>query len=590
MQPALLPPAPRVALNLANVVDLLHRQVQRMIPLQIVDPEAAANGALLSPEWGVADPKLAGHFVFACGQLILAAARLGDPCPPATHAAVLTRAIAAARYLHTAQHPSGLIDLLSVNYDSAPDTAFTVQDLCTLLELGRGRFPGDARWAMLLDALAIFIRTSVPGLLTGGFHTPNHRWVIVSALLQAKRLFPDLDVAATVAAYLAEGFDIDDEGAFIERSVGVYDAVNDRALLLIAANWDGNETSTAIDAVVRNLTFDLQLLHADGTAETGLSRRQDYGTRRVPVSLIPCFLLCHHVRPTPTFVRAAQWLWAQMDQESLDAEATNPAWITYALLVAGELAPATAALPTDFARCFPRNGLWRLRRELLSATIFQHTTRLLTFTYGAAEVSSLKISQTYFGQYIGRFVADGMRMAGDRVVLHSAGRSNPRRPAYELPLGRPVPPDGWEAALPARALRWLPPAVSELTAAEAHDAHGHGLNLHYVTLEGAPGVATQVAFDFPPGGVWETPSTRTRAAAGQVIFLKEGYGTMRYGNDVIEIGPGALAHGMWAMRDAEPAPEHVRVLLTYFTPVDAHISIRAYRGVATSSRGVPAPA
>lgn len=575
------------ALTLANVTHALHRQVQRMAPLQIAEPASPAHGALYSSEWGMPDPKLSGHYVFACGHLLLAAEQLGYSAALVGRERILDSAVAAARYLCKAQNANGLIDLLSVNYDSAPDTAFTVQDLCTVVELGRNHFAGDARWAALLEALERFIRVSVPGMMMGGFHTPNHRWVIVSALVQAKRLWPELEVAATVDAYLAEGYDIDDEGAFIERSVGVYDAVNDRSLLMIAANYPSPQ---AIDAVARNLDFNLHLLHADGSAETGLSRRQDYGTRRVAAHLIPCYLLCNHAQPRPVFVRAAQSLWQQMTQDALGAEATNAAWIVYALLVAGEPASAMSAhLPADFARFYPHNGIWRLRRDLLSASLFQQTTRLLTFTYGAAELSSLKISQTYFGQYIGRFVSSQMSVDAGRVVLRSEGNSNPRRPAYELPLGRRVPHDQWEAALPDRALRRLPHAVSEVRAQEAHDARGVGLDLHYITVEGMDGVAVQIAFDFPPGGVWETESVRTRPMAGQVIFLKNGYGTMRYGNDVIEIGPGALAHGMWAMRDAEVAPDHVRVLLTFLTPVDVRFSVRAFRGL-TSSPGAPAPA
>ena len=74
-------------------------------------------------------------------------------------------------------------------------------------------------------------------MMDGGFHTPNHRWVIASALAQAARFSPDQDVRRTVNAYLTEGVDLDAEGFFIERSVGVYDAVNTRSLLLIAENY-----------------------------------------------------------------------------------------------------------------------------------------------------------------------------------------------------------------------------------------------------------------------------------------------------------------------------------------------------------------
>jgi hypothetical protein len=43
-----------------------------------------------------------------------------------------------------------------------------------------------------------------------------------------------MDVREAIRAYLAEGIDIDDEGTYLERSFGVYDAVTNRSLLLFA--------------------------------------------------------------------------------------------------------------------------------------------------------------------------------------------------------------------------------------------------------------------------------------------------------------------------------------------------------------------
>ena len=253
-------------------------------------------------------------------------------------------------------------------------------------------------WSTLLDKLEQFVRRAVAGMLTGGFHTPNHRWVIASALVQAHALFPDLDVAATVDAYLAEGIDVDAEGLFIERSIGVYDAVNDRSWLLIA---ERRECPEALDAVARNLDLDLHFLHADGTAETGLSRRQDYGTRTVPLGLAHCYLLYNALRPNSVYVQAAQMFW-----EKSDAPAGHLLWLAYPLLKYGDPAPPDAMLPDDFALFLPLNGIWRARRGRLSASAFRNTTRLFSFVYGKAELSCVKISQTYFGHNTGRFISD----------------------------------------------------------------------------------------------------------------------------------------------------------------------------------------
>jgi hypothetical protein len=546
-------------LTLETVLPYLRRQIHHLKQLQISNPAQPDDGALFNPDYGLADPKLSGNFIVDCAYLFIA--------EQAINPSLLERAIWAADFLLKSQRPSGNIDLISVNYDSGPDTGFTVQQLCTIFELSWPLAWQNPQWKTLLEKLELFVRRAVGGMLTGGFHTPNHRWVIVSALVQAKAIFPDLEVKSVVEQYLAEGFDINAEGTFIERSVGVYDAVNTRSLLFIAEYGDIPE---ALEAVERNLNFNLHLLHADGTAETGLSRRQDYGTRETALGLAPCYLLSNHFKPDPVFVRAAQMLW-----EKSAAPQVHLGWLCYALLKCGDPEPTTASLPEDFIRHFPLNGICRVRRGLLSASFFQKTTTLLSLSYGQAELTSLKISQTYFGQYTGRFVGDSLELNGDQIVLRSEGVTNPRRPGYELPLGRPVPPEQWTALIQERSLYRLPPALSTLTAQEIEG----GFNFRYRTLDGLDRVAAQIALDFPPGGIWETEDTRLMPQAGQVLFLKRGFGTMRYGNEVIRLEPGAYAHGMWQMRDAETAPNHVRVLLTFLTPVDFSFQLNAYQGL-----------
>lgn len=554
------------SLTLANVLSRLADYVTDLGWTQITDRSHPDYGALVNPEYDLPDVHSAVEFVVNSAYLALA-----DP----TAQELLARATAAAAFINRAQRESGLIDLLSVNYDSAPDTGFAVQKLCTVVELAQSFGVQSSAWNELLQKLETFIRRAVGGIVTGGFHTPNHRWVMVSALVQANALYPDLDVKAAVEAYLAEGIDIDLEGAFIERSVGVYDAIVDRSLLFIAEHWDA---PAALEAAIRNLTFDLYLLHADGTAETGLSRRQDYGTRDVPLGLASCYLLAHRMHPRPEFVEAAQFLWSQTEAQSARYAAHLP-WLTYALLKGGDPPAAEGRVPEDYARHYPLNGLWRVRRGLLSATLFRDATRLLSVTYGAAELSSVKISFTYFGGLTGRFIGDSLIVDAEGATLRSEGRRNPRRPGYELPLGRPVPPERWEETLHERSLRRLPPITGALRVTEVHDHNGRGFDLHFVTLDGLDGVAAQIAFDFAPGGVWESADARFRPCAGQILFLKQKGATMRYGNDVISLAPGAYAHGMWRMREAEPAPEHVRVLMTFRTPVNHLVHLRAYRGL-----------
>ncbi len=266
----LMNPLNASTLTLTNVLKGLYARTNDLRALQITDPTDPDLGALFNPQLGMADPRGPENFIVACAYLAF------GQVDSASDAARFEQAILAADYLLRAQRPSGLIDLPSVNIDSSPDTAFCIQALCPVIEWGRPLAAADPAWAALLERLELFVRRSVPGMLNGGFHTPNHRWVIASALAQAHALFPDLDVAAGVEAYLAEGFDLDEDGCFIEHSIGNYDAVNDLSLLLIGEYWARPD---AIEGVARNLAFDLHMLHADATAITNLSTRFDYGTR-----------------------------------------------------------------------------------------------------------------------------------------------------------------------------------------------------------------------------------------------------------------------------------------------------------------------
>ena len=561
-------------MTLADVLATLEQTVAAAFARQIMDPAHPDAGGLIHPDWGVADPShvTTTPFVTGCALLYLAQSNAPASTPRLAQAELLARALPAADFLLRSQRPGGLIDLRDVNYDSSPDTGFAVQSLCAALELGGPLAKRDLAYAALLDKVALFVRRAVPGMLSGGFHTPNHRWVMASALAQAGALFPDLPVAPVVNAYLAEGFDIDDEGAYIEHSSGIYDSVCDRSLLLLADHWD---CPAARPTVAANLNLDLHLLHADGTMETGLSRRQDYGTALVPLGLASAYLHSAAVVPNPHFAAAAAWLWEHAENRRLG----DAVWLSYVLLKFGEPDPAAAALPDDFARYYPHNGLWRVRRGALSASFFRGATRLLTLRYGRAELASLKISANYFGTAGGWFIGNSLAVEGDTATFRSEGLGRSRRPGYELPLGRPVPPAQFEAMLPQRELRKLPPLTSSLAVKEVPA----GFDFRYRTLDGLDRVTAQIAFDFPPGGIWETGDTVLKPQAGQVIFLKGGHGAMRYGDDVIRIGPGADAHRMWAMRDSEQAPQHVRLLMTFTTPIDHAFSIRLSHGHTLSS-------
>lgn len=561
-------------MTLDEAVAGLGTQAAGHLARQQTAPGRADTGALIRADWGTDDAGGTAGLAALALWLHLARRRLPGMAPVAPEdATLLARLSLSLDYLERAQRPSGLTDLRDCNYDSGPDAGFVLQAVCPPLLLAR-ETPPAAEWAPAAARLEGFARRLAGGALAGGFHTPNHRWVLAGALTLAARLFPDLPAAPVIDAYLAEGIDIDADGLYIERSAGVYDAICARSLLLAAQGAGPDRAGALHDAVRRNLAADLALLNADGTVETGLSRRQDNGTVPLASNLAVPYLWASLLPAPPDdpllpgrFRAAAEALWAATPPGGRDGYGLSQLLLLHA---DGRPFPDPVTPPDSFTRHFPANGLWRVRRGPLSASFFRDSgPRLLNLRYGRAYLTSVSVHQSYFG--VGQFLVDEMEVDGDGCRLVSHGGRNPRRPGYDLPLGRPVSPESFTEARHERGLRRVPPGGAELVAREIDG----GFALRLRTLGGLDRVTAQVAFDFAPGGVWETGDTCLRPEPGQTLFLKGGHGTMWYEGEAVRIGPGADAHRMWQMRDAAPpgAPGLVRVLMTFETPIDHEFTI-----------------
>ena len=554
MNPALHP------LNLKTVLALLSVELGETLKRQCVAENNPALGGWINAQTGVDEQ---GSAAAVLGVLL--AALWGHDCHaiplPLPRSAILDRARLAAEYLLRVQAADGLIDLLSCNYSSSPDMGFAVQRLGVGLLLVEQISDVDADLQAVLGLIKDFLPKAAAGMLTGGFHTPNHRWMISSALAVCQHFLQDVNTAPVIEAYLAEGVDVDADGAFTEHSTGVYDAVCNLSLLILGKF--GYEEQT-LSAVKRNLTYNLTMIHPDGSAETGLSHRQDMGTRPVPLDLGAAYLLYQSFERNPDFAGMVNHLWQQKDRPTT----IDLLYLAFGLNELPGQPHDTALRPPEvYAHYFPCNQFWRMRQENFSVSAFAHTDRILNASNGTAYLSAVRISQSYFG--VGRFIAEEIEEQPDGIVLHSSGMGHAiHRPGYDLPLGVPV--ENVYASREKRDWRALPPAKTRLSIR----LQENGIHVHYETIENHPGVLAQIAFDFAPGGVWECAGGSFQPQAGQTIFLREGLGRMLYGQQGFEIGPGADQHRYWEMRDTPPAPHLVRVVIPLITPVDHQFVIR----------------
>lgn len=494
----------------------------------------------------------------------------------------------ASRSLLAAQHRDGTID--SGNLQSPPDTAFVVEPLgLALTNLNRYNSPELDRLKANLEA---FLRAAGQALTVGGVHTPNHRWVVCAALARLHSLYPSTRFVERIDEWLSEGIDIDADGQFSERSVGIYSAVTNNALVVVARLLGRD---VLLEPVRRNLELTVYHMHPDGELETVASRRQDqwrsgqvYADRPFPDN--------YHLVYRYLALRDGSGLFAEMtrfiEEKAGDRLGSNLGYFLEEPLLRHELPPGRP-LPSDYVRLIPGSGLVRIRRGAVSATIYGGSDyprglgsglagnpTFFTFRKGAAVLESVRMAAHFFRK--GFFYSNGVRAESDRYILHQR---------LEVPYYQPLPPpsrrsDGSYALTPAEDRFWSKmdfPArersnvkilEQQVTVSEAERGR---FQLH-VDVSGHEGVPVTLELAFRRGGRLTGVSPSPDAA--DEYFLERGTGRYQLGDDVIEFGPGRAHHRRTRLEGeifdvyrGSIRPDALRVYITAVTPFREIITI-----------------
>ncbi|MEU6357441.1 hypothetical protein ABZ896_50455 [Streptomyces sp. NPDC047072] len=347
------------------------------------------------------------------------------------------RAVAAAtthlRALRAVQTGTGLF-AGGDNVQSPPDSAFTVNDVCDAYVLAAG---GGPELHTVTAALAEIARAAADSLLTGGVHTPNHRWELSAALARLHRSFPDDRLLARVEEWLAEGVDIDAEGLYSERSAVYATHVTNPSLFLLAEVLDRADLR---DAVERNLAVTLDLIRPDGTVETVHSRRQD---QKHPYPLAPYL---PHYRLLA--IRTGRGDFARATRLAAASGIDDPDLLAQTLLTPD----LCRTLPAPEEETLPRGRYLTTARLAARVSPTTHTV-----VYGGSDVpahrrirSGLACNPTFLRLFAGDAVLDAVRLSRgffDLGPFRAAGMRQLADRRYELTetltaaYYQPLPPD-----------------------------------------------------------------------------------------------------------------------------------------------------
>jgi len=510
----------------------------------------------------------------------------GGYCAPESayykQAALLTLMEAEADKLLAAQHGDGTID--SGNLNSPPDTAFVVQTVCMALAVLRRM---DLQELSAVNAkLGKFVVSAGEALVTGGVHTPNHRWVVSSALAQLNGLYPAAKYVERIDDWLGEGVFCDADGQFEERSTGIYSRVVDNAMITMARLLG---RPALLEPVRRNLAMTLFYMHPNGELETVGSRRQDQGMQAWISNYYLQYRYMANKDQNRQFAAAARF-GEEIGLEKAEDRIPLVQFLEEPLY--RQKLPEPEALPVDYARFFGNSALARIRRGATSATVYggsdwplgvssglASNQTFFNFRKGKAVLESVRMYPVFFSE--GAFRSAGMKVEGGRYQLQQT---------MEVPYYQPLPKHlrnarGDYPLTPAGNRFW-----SKLNFPERPKSNVQRLDQRVTVTENAG--AFELAFDV--GGHERVPVTielsfrRDGALEGiepgkmrsNFFFLREGTGRFKAGDDVITFGPGQADHEMVRLegaafegRQGPSQPDRYKVYITGYTPFRKTLTI-----------------
>jgi hypothetical protein len=504
--------------------------IERGLAAQVTGSESRGYGGVPNAH-GIFNPEPAAGWIEAC-----TAAWLYPGSRFYKSALLFERIKLAAAFLARTQHPDGLVDYLDTNFDSAPDTAFTVWSAATAACLAQ-RY-GERELLALLEP---FLRKAAAGMVIGGIHTPNHRWAVSSALAQINEIFPDPSYVHRIDQWLAEGIDLDADGQFTERSTTVYNPICDRAFVVLALKLKRPEL---LAPVRTNLESMLYLLHPDFEVVTEISRRQDQNARATMSGYwFPLRYLAIH---------DSNGRFATIANRYTDTAASLSTLMEYPEMLAA--LPPMIPPPDGYTREMDALGIVRFRRGAESSTLLAGQPTFFAARNGAAVIEGVRFASAFFGK--GQFLSPAIEKRPGRYLLRQRLEAG-----YYQPLDPPqrVTSANW-SALRVKRKQTQTCALSQ-SAELAQTAAGYRLRIR---ASGTEGVPVAIEINLREGGKLE----------GCDEILSTGYATYSTPDGAsLRFGPGLAQHRWTQLRGALPKLPGRSVYLTAFTPVDHTLEI-----------------
>lgn len=572
-----------------KLVELNDKWAQDGMDNQVLDEGSRFYGGIADPNNGIAWPSHGGTPTV---MALWAAALIHEGSRFHRDPELLRRLELSTKFMLRFQHMDGTISPPWTNMHSPPDTAFVVGGLSQVHELLTSQ---DWEALRLVTAdIRTFLERTIPALLTGGCHTPNHRWVLTAALGFMYKLTGRPELKARAGQWLAEGIDCTEDGEWTERSNGIYNAVSD-IVLIYAAETLGRPD--LLEPVRRNLRMMIYMVHPDGEVVTDYSGRQDFGSKYDISSYFLAAKLMAHREQDPQFEALAE-----LAGEALK----HPGWLPNNALIGllrySELrtgAVAAEPLPDRYEvvvnGVFPRDRylggmeaaghggriyhnrlhpdfgapVARLRRGATSATVITETNSFFALRHGSTRLLAVQVATSFEPGFVRMKTLEALQPGYRLTATERKGYYGPVSET-DLPESADGPVSPWYL---------LPHHLRELTHEQRHDIEvdlaesedGKGWTICVRCAEPFD-LLTQVSFVFGSEGTLEGDGIAP--ATDRAQFWKQGKVRYTAGDDWMEVDGGAHDHWAKALNNTAYPADCQTLLVNLLTPYDRTFTIR----------------
>jgi len=488
-------------------------------------------------------------------------------------------------YLLENQHRNGTVDA-GGNKQSPPDTAFLLDNLGPAAKVLAGRNSEES--LQLKKRLDEFLLRAGEALLTGGVHTPNHRWVISSALAQLYQIYGDQRYKDRIDEWLSEGIFIDADGQYPERS-RIYSMVVDQALITIASVLDRPDL---LEPVKKNLKTTFYLMEGNGDLVSLESRRQDQNLVIPATNYYWCYRFMANRFKDSFFAALARKIEGLDTFNEQDLSSDLIHFLDLSMLQ--KRLPEAGTLPVNYECYLPETNMFRVKRGEATATIFggndlplviasgrSSNPTFFTFRKGEAILQYARLSTSFFNT--GYVRGHGLEKDENKFKLHE------RKEAYyyqPLPKDKQDPRGEYELTESKDGRFWSKMDFNARPVSNAQQMEtgitlqeNNGAVEMAVQVDGPEGVEVTLELCFKSGG--QLSNVLESDQEGD-FFLKEGYAIYRFGNDSIRVGPGIMEHQQVGRIDGELYSTHfgsikgdgMHLYLTGTTPFSHVITLK----------------